>query len=1184
MYASPARPLALLRSAGFPAGLACVIFSVTAAQAEKPLPFPPEWTETVEATFFEADGTLSATKLAAYRSQIEQRQREVRAILTAEYRERGKSRKSIKKRLRKKKLMRVYAVLLGDDEREGLIDLLGQEPDPVRARRLASQTLEIDYALRVEGERPFSLNLVDYLSWAWIFQWVVESSPGADAAEREASNLWNPETGQFYDTDDLEQLYAAGGDLSALGPPPDSSFWRPGVPIAERSVRAMFYDGGTPLHRGARAHFPHRRAELKKIRLTQTKPKFEIEVGDPGSRQTFKLKLGGEIHSEPTVNALLATLGFNVDLTHYVHDFRLDLPSDLSVEQLRNDWRSYFENHRVHNRFAFDDYFVEGEDEQGRFLIIREGLLEWKPPDIIRVGPWPFGGNGNEGLREVRALALFSVWVGNTDLKEAENNKLALRKDEPVDSPPYHVHHDLGHSLGRMIREQLGAFPWDLVEPTESGKTRLRYHSVQPNSLRTMMTYADARWMAREIAQLTKEQIARAVAIGHWPRAAAALLTEKLANRRNQLVTAFDLVGAATPSGPIELLEVDRHLTTDDGAVVDGEFVTGRFEGSTQEFDSYWKELLGPVWDRVVLFVMAQVQRSVSAVPEIVFDERSVGFPKGLVAEVLLNFKRTTSENDRPTSSRDYYVTRDSFVFGVRVGGGFVARAEVALARRYALITPAGTQTEAQYANGTIFNLLLPWQVHQGDLPEEYVLVREDYLEGRGRLITDDISGGSAVAGSEFTLGRVRLSRDVVSVKPDHVRAYHDLSGFDQTAFRAFLKAVFVRIPLASVSDQRGDRKGHFYDLTEALAAHPEPTSTALEAFIRSGRLEPLDAVADRVAVESEYRYHERNAGLLDFISSRAGVDQEDVALHKPLDPQAAPDRFEQIRVYQRGSWRFLDLQERHSWNVHAVTPHGAATASTIHLLLKDEDSDTWSSELGDSYLHFINTIASSGDAASKHLREIAFTPELHSANRRWGHLNASVEVTFAPEAVDALIQLEPERYWRRLARTLDLDEAALRRQRAALQRRGKPGMIARRAVPVGHRSVIRQSLALTEQTRRARAATDAPRRNEFAVKAVAASVIRRGGGFDPRILSTLRALLGADDISVDARITQPVWKEKRLLGGEDLVLHTHREPIRSEGPEPILFAPRSPLQTYRMLESFEAAVESAPPGDAAQR
>ncbi|MED5199024.1 MAG: hypothetical protein VYB51_04380, partial [Gemmatimonadota bacterium] len=589
------------------------------------------------------------------------------------------------------------------------------------------------------------------------------------------------------------------------------------------------------------------------------------------------------------------------------------------------------------------------------------------------------------------------------------------------------------------------AFPWDLIDRTESGKTRFRYNSVQPTSLRTMMTYADARWMTRQIAQLTRRQIAQAVAIGHWPSSAGALLTEKLANRRNQLVLAFDLVGEPTPSGPIQLLEVDRDLTTKDGAVEDGKFVTGRFEGSTQDFDSYWDELLGPVWDRVLLFVMGQIQSSVSAVPEIVFDERSVGFPKGLVAEILLNFKRTTAENDQPTSSRDYYLTQDSFVFGVRVGGGFVARAEVAVSRQYALITAAGTHHEARYANDTIFNLLLPWQVHRGELPEEYVLVRDDYLEARGRLITDDISGGSAVAGGEFTLGRIRLSRDVVSVKSDRVRAYHDLSGFNQAAFRAFLKAVFVRIPLASVSNRWGDREGHFYELSHALSEYPEPTRAALNAFIRNGKLEALDAVADRSRIETRFDYQKQEVGLLDFFRSERGVDREHVILHQPLQPESDVDSFQQIRVYQRGSWKLLDLEETHRWNVHAVTPADVTRPSTIHMLLYDEDTDAWSAELGDSYIRFINEVASSGDPSSKHLRQISFTPELHSANERWGHLKASVEIAFAPPAVETLIGLEADAYWLQLAKTLGISPQELRLQRTALTGHGKQLLINRR-------------------------------------------------------------------------------------------------------------------------------------------
>jgi len=1154
----------------------CLLASADRVSAEKPLPFPPEWQTTIEETFFE-NGHPSEAKLAAYRLQLERRQREATRVLIADYRDRGKSDKSIRKRLRRKKLLVVYRLVLGDADQRGMLDRLRDEPDPLNARRLASQILEIDYALLVQGERPSSLNIIDSLSWAALWNWVVEPSALADQADREATNLWNPETGLYYAPDDLRTMIEAGEDISALQPSPQSSFWRPGVPIAQRSVRGMFYGGGGALHANQQADFPVNRARLDKIRLSQTKPKFQLEVQDGDSRRTFKLKVGGEIHSEPTVNALLATLGFNVDLTHYIRDFRLDLDDQASVEDLRHDWRSYFENRRTHNRFAFDDYFIEGEDDEGRYLVVREGVLEWKPPDIIRIGPWPFGGNGNEGVREVRALGLFSIWVGNTDLKEAENNKLAMRTDQPIGSRFFHVHHDLGHSLGRMIREQIEAFPWDLVGRTPSGRIKFNYHSVQPSSLRGMITWADARWTTRQIAQLTKRQIAQAVAIGQWPRAAGQLLTEKLANRRNQLVIAFDLLGEQTPSGPIELLPVDRNLTTEDGAVRDGELVTGRFEGSTQEFDNYWEEMLGPIWERGLLFVMGQVQRTVGSVPEIVFDERSVGFPKGLIVELLVNFKRTTAENPRPTSARNYYVTNDSFLLGARLGGGFVARGEVAYYRKYSLITPAGTQGEAQYADNTIFNLLLPWKVYKDDLPDEYVMVREDFLEARTRVITDDISGGSAVAGAQVTAARVRLSRDVVSVREGRTRAYHDVSVFDETGFRAFLKAVFVRIPLATYANRWGKRHGDLYDLSEALDRHPEAARSALSAFIRHGDMAALDAVADRTEIQTEFQYRTQEIGLLDFVSGEEGTEREDVVLRDPLAELAPLAVFRQLQVYRRNFWKLLDFRETYRWNVRTVTAFDPEEPPPILLRFVDSDVDTWSSELGNDYIGFINQVADAGEPQSPHRDEIAFTPELHSANRRWGHIHSTVEIGFSSKAVAGLLALEPKDYWAKLAHELGYTDDQMRKHRNNLGRRGKAGMTRARKVPFDDRRAIRHSVELLRLLGRARRAQEAPARDRYAVEALAATAFRRGGGFDPRLLAALRDLLGADEISVDARITQPVWKERRLVGGADLLLRTHEQPPKLRH-RPILFEPRGPVQIYEMLNSFDPITQAANP------
>jgi len=1160
----------------------CAILSATCAgpaASESLTPFSPEWATTIEDTFFDETGELSIEKYQTYRNRLSQRHEELVALLTAIYREDGKKKRKIAGRIKHKKEFILYRLLLGSEDSLGMLDQLWDETDPNVARRLAADILELDYALQLEGERPFSLNLINYLSWASIRHWVIEPQSYANEIEREASNLWNPVTERFYSHADLREMLLRGEDLGALDPPPDSGFWQAGVPIAERSVRDMFYGGNTPVHRGRDAWFPKRRAELARIRKSQTKPKFELEVRANNTRVSFKLKVGGEIHSEPTVNALLATLGFNVDLTRYVRDFRLDL-GDTDLEELRHEWRSYFENHRTHLSYDFNDYFIEGEDKQGRFLIVREGVLEWKPRDIIRVGPWPSGANGNEGRREARALGLFSAWVGNTDLKEAENNKIALTT--PLQPRPklYHLHHDIGHSLGRLISEQLEAFPWELVERTPTGKVYLNYHSVQPTSLRTAITYADARWMTRQIAQLSRRQIAQAVSIGHWPRAAGELLTEKLIHRRNQLVEAFDLIGAPSPSGPIQMLPVDRQITTDDGSVVDGEFVDGEFEFSTQQFANYWEELLGPVFDKAVLFFTAQLQRGIGQVPELIFDPRSAGIPRGLVTELLVNFKRQVEENRHPTSANDYYLTRDTFLLGARLGAGYVGRGEVAYQRKYTLITTSGTKEEAHFADNTALNLLLPWNVYKNDLPDNYTLIREDFLEGRGRVITDDLSGGSVPAGAEATWSRIRLSRDVISVRDGKTRAYRDLSVLNKAAFRAFAKLVFVRIPLVRIADRRGTRTGDLYRLDAAFKRSPDEAHAAVGSFIRSGDPDALDAIADRLAVDTEFHYTGAWAGLLDFIWHQEGLTEEVVRVSDPLDQHNVSDAFTQLRVFGRNFWSFLDFAESYRWAVRAIAPSDASTEvddPVMAIRFVDNDRNTTSSELGKSYLGFINGVASAGKGKAKHRDRISFTPELHSVNGLWGHLYSTVDIGFSPAAVAALIDVEPETYWAEFAKQnqLDLPLATLRNPKIlAASKRGMA--LRRRLTPEARRNLlaardpIRNSGRVLAHLKDAKAAQTPGPRYRAIGEALGAAAFRRGDGFDPRVLAVLRSLADSDEVSVDARIAPPPWVENRLLANKALVLHTHKRPF--EMPRrPIIFQPGDAEQVYDMLESFDS-------------
>jgi len=1166
-----ARPVAALL-------VALVVLVSSPLQAKSPLPHTKRFAEHIDEVFFR-DGALDHAKLSDFRAEIALRRQEVVDVYVASYLARGEMPEAAEDRALNKKLVELYTILLGSPTELGMLGRLEAEADPVEAKVLAGKILEIEYALRVEGERPFTLRFVDYLTWMLLLPWTVDASTEAKRVDLEAVNLYDSESGLYFEEEDLVAQVRAGRDLSELGPPPDSSFWRDPGPIADVPVRETFYNGGDPLHAGLTSLAPGWEGELKKIRTTQTKPKLEVKVGSGSSRRDFKLKLGAEVFSEPTINALLATLGFNVDVTHHVKNFKLYL-GDNDLGELQTRWRAYFEDRRNHNRFEFDEYFDLGEDEGGPYLVVREGVFEERRKELLRVGPWPFGDNGNEGLREVRGLGIFSIWVGNTDFKEAENNKLILRR-LPIESGQaaasegatyvgYHVHHDLGHALGRVVPEQLNAFPWELSKRTLTGRIRFNYHSVQPNSLRKRITYADARWMVRLIAQLTREQIESAVALGGWPDSAGRLLVEKLIHRRNGLVEIFDLVGSDSPSGAIELLRVDRKLTTEDGAVVAGELVTGEFTGSTKEFANYWEELLGPVWDVIAMRVVAIVQRSVGEVFAIVLDPDTVGIPAGLVSEILVNVRRQVYPNPDPTSADDYYLVNDDVKIGLRMGGGFVARGEVTFYRSYQLIQPAGTQQAGRLLDRTILNFLLPYQMARGELPETYVLVRRNYVDGRLRIITDDLSGGSAPVGVQATFSTAQESRNVITRKNGSLVLLRDRSRFAEEGYGAFVKLFVIRIPVMGHVASSGLLEGDLFSMpVQEIDSSPERRA-AVDRAIERGEFSDLEEIVEPTPIRTRYEDRSYRVRLLSLFmhSERSRADDVIVGEEESGGPV---ERFYQYGAGGSRFWVFLDFGEAHHFQVTAVAPlddnSEFVEVPVIVSRYRSMDLSTRSEELSKGEIGFINGLVGK-HASNENPPLINFTPEEHSTNDRWGFITSSVKVGYSAEAVRRLLELESDAYWEVVSEALDVRRDRIELYRLWLDERGRELRIRRTKIPpdirrfVSHAKRVR---GLLHDARKQDRARDKVRR---IVDALVECSVRNEHGFDPRLLMAIHELVGLEHVSIDAIITQPPWIEKRLLGGVDLAVHTHAKPFRLLRRR-LDFHPSSSPGYYKMLERF---------------
>jgi len=176
------------------------------------------------------------------------------------------------------------------------------------------------------------------------------------------------------------------------------------------------------------------------------------------------------------------------------------------------------------------------------YVVFKEASLELQAKDAAdRSGSTSMNFSDNFDDRVYRGLLVFNMWIGNSDSKD-ENNKLFLLKsysnglDEIIESQ-----HDLGASFGKR------SFPGDLnTFTTDDDFLRVSSYDVKfkvPVTYRPLAwdraTFADARWMARNIAAIPTQKIIEMTRTNTWPQFVQDTLAYKLLNRRLQIAKAF---------------------------------------------------------------------------------------------------------------------------------------------------------------------------------------------------------------------------------------------------------------------------------------------------------------------------------------------------------------------------------------------------------------------------------------------------------------------------------------------------------------------------------------------------------------------------------------------------------------------------------------------------------------------
>jgi len=1141
-----------------------LVLVAAAANAGSKIPYGGAFREEIEAVFLESDGgslaRVSPAKVRAYRDFIEKK---LRALETHVYNhetiDRGRSDADAKARIRK------LDTTIGLEHILSLLDRLEGEGAPVRAYGIAAEILMVEYATRSYTDPIRSVMIPVHLK-NMVFEWRVESGPRPRDAAKEASNLVNPDTGEFYTPDELEALIRSGFDISKLDPPDETPFWRAKEDISKIDIIDNYLNGRDPVHGGIVSRFPAfdgAEFDLDKTHKTQSKPKLDVFDMDEECRKKskkkqkkcrrkLKLKFGMETHADPPSNALLAALGFNSDVSMHLKNVRVNL-GETSRQQVEKDWIGYFDRQRLHTYIPLESVLHEGEagrgrGERGEYLVFKETVAEFKPRELDRIGMFPFSWGMAAGSREARGLFLFNVWIANADMKDEENNKLILRKDAEGERKMYLVQQDIGHSMGWVLPERPEAFTWDLVEtnPTSilfgwANRTiELNYINLQDTGLEHTATFADAKWTARRIAQLTRKQIEDAVSLGSWPGGISRLYVEKLINRRNQLVQAFGLEDEFDP------MPVDRHLTTEDGSVVDGHLVQNRWDASPIDFDEHWQDVFGPVFTYLSDRAMQGIQAGVAAIDVINPGDITITGKLAVLPRILVHLSRQVILNPEPEGAFDQYIVVDTMDVGIRVGVGYIGTVEGTLIKKYTLAYPVASQRQGIKAGIGVINFLLPYDVHRGKLPEKYVLYREHAFKAGFRLSSDHTSFLSPF-GVDADQNWVLAHRSVIDHRNENPIVWVDKPKYLERNAHMFVELAVLQIPFLGGSTSGGSVAGEVWTIDGSkLDVVGDDGVAVFEKMVRKGDFRAREKILLRAPrrASSDFKSRETWWNLL-FVSWRSRSSEEKITLMDAAGNSVREER--QAERRKTFSWSFLDNGETQEFRVTGFLGASDGTGRAreepvVVAAFAVDDLNTHSDEF-DSYYDLLEGIGAGQTYLAEDF-EAADWEVSGEPGGRWTRLLTEAKIHLYEGALERLMRFDEEAYWRLLARNLGMSERELARQRVlARPSVSKDTLVARRSISGRRtRSVIRRSRAVLNLLTKARNAGSEDARLRLLVAAFHRSCFRSGDTFDPIILATLLEQSGVarmierGEIAIKARISKAFEDEHNMPERRDVV------------------------------------------------
>ena len=178
---------------------------------------------------------------------------------------------------------------------------------------------------------------------------------------------------------------------------------------------------------------------------------------------------------------------------------------------------------------------IEGK---GEFENVR---LEARPADVKRAGNWMWENNPFKDTPEFRGLKILMVMLNNWDMKDDNNEILAMRGDTTGEGELRYIISDLGATFGKtggfFSRSRNDADDYvkaDFIKKVNGDVIDFNYGGKN-QKLFTNITVADARWLSNLMKRLSDEQIKDAFRAANYSAEEVEMLTGALKRRISAL-------------------------------------------------------------------------------------------------------------------------------------------------------------------------------------------------------------------------------------------------------------------------------------------------------------------------------------------------------------------------------------------------------------------------------------------------------------------------------------------------------------------------------------------------------------------------------------------------------------------------------------------------------------------------